>query len=36
MFQNAFVERRQILDAMLMANKAIDPMMKSGSIGVIC
>ena len=35
-FQNAIVERRQILDAFVVANDAIDSTLKVGSIGVIC
>ena len=35
-FQNAFVEGRQILDTILIANEAIDYMLKSNSCGVLC
>ena len=35
-FQNAFVEGRQILDAMLIANEAIDSMLKSNNVRVLC
>ena len=34
--QNAFVEGRQILDAALIANKAIDSMIKRNKSGVLC
>ena len=33
--QNAFVEGRQILDAALIANKAIDSMIKRNKSGVL-
>ncbi|RVW73706.1 hypothetical protein CK203_054992 [Vitis vinifera] len=35
-FQNAFVEGRQILDAVLVANEAINSMMKSNNCEVLC
>ena len=35
-FQNAFVESKQILDAVLIANEAIDSMLKSNRVGVLC
>ena len=34
--QNAFVEGRQILDAALIANKAIDSLLKRNESGVLC
>ena len=34
--QNAFVERRQILDASLISNEAIDSMQKGGDGGILC
>ena len=34
--QNAFVEGRQILNATLIANKAIDSMLKSNESGMLC
>lgn len=35
-FQHAFVEGRQILDTILIANEAIDSKMKCVEKGVIC
>ena len=35
-FQNAFVEGRQILDAALIANEAVDSMLKRNDGGVVC
>ena len=34
--QRAFVERRQILDAVLIANKAIDSILKINENGILC
>ena len=34
--QNAFVEGKQILDATLIANKAIDSLLNSNESGVLC
>ena len=36
MFQNAFVERRQILDATLIVKEAINSMLKDDTSGIIC
>ena len=35
-FQNAYVEGRQILDAILISNEAIDSMLKSNRVGELC
>ena len=35
-YQNAFVEGRQILDVILIANEAIDTMLRSNRVGVLC
>ena len=34
--QNAFIKGRQILDATLIANKAIDSLLKGNKRGVLC
>ena len=34
--QNAFVEGRQILDAVLIANEAVDFLLRSNECGVMC
>ena len=35
-FQNAFVEGKQILDVVLIENEAIDLILKSNRVGVLC
>lgn len=35
-FQNVFVEGRQILYVVLIANETIDSMLKSNRVGVLC
>ena len=35
-YQNAFVEGKQIFDAVLIANEAIDSILKSNRVGVFC
>ena len=35
-FQNAFVEGRQILDASLIENQAIDSLLRRNAKGVLC
>ena len=34
--QNAFVERRQILEALLLANEVVDSLLKNNECGVLC
>ena len=34
--QNAFVEGRQIMDTVLIANEAIDPILKSNRGAILC
>ena len=34
--QNAFIEGRQILDAMLIANEAVDSILKGNEKGILC
>ena len=34
--QGAFVKRRQILDAVLIANEAIDSLLKNKEYGILC
>ncbi|GFZ09192.1 hypothetical protein Acr_20g0010000 [Actinidia rufa] len=34
--QNAFVDERQILDAVLVSNKCVDPRLRSANPGIIC
>ena len=36
MSQNAFVEERQIIDAMLIANEVIDSILKSNRGAILC
>lgn len=35
-FYNAFIEGKQILDAVLVANELVDSMLKSNACGVMC
>ena len=35
-YQNVLVEERKILDAVLIANEAIDSMLRSNRVGVLC
>ena len=35
-FQNAFVEERQILDVVLIANEVVDSMLKKRDCGLMC
>ena len=34
--QGAFVEEREILDAVLIANEAIDWILKNNELGILC
>ena len=35
-YQNAFVEGKKILNAVLIANEVIDSMLRSNRVGVLC